>query len=666
MRWVLAFFAWLLFSCTAVTASAATVAAPDCSAAAVQAAIDAAAPGDVVTVPAGSCSWAGTVVALPSDKKLTLQGAGVDATKITALDVAVRIGDVGTGGASRVTGFTFVGGGIQVDGDGWRVDHVKFQNASGLIDGVLAYGLRPGAPYGPTGLVDHVQFINARVLVIGFPDIPTGEAPMTASPLGLGDANAVYIEDSSFTFSGQPNVIDCNYAGRFVFRRNTVNGSSIDAHSVQGWNRACRRWEIYDNAITTSVPYFTPMFIRGGTGVIFDNTITGSWSEPFISFDNVRSFESRPNWFPVDQTHPGACDGSSPWDGNQTSNGWPCRDQIGRGGDITPWTNASPYPRQTSEPAYLWNNTMNGAPAQVQIRNDSGAWIQAGRDYVNGTPRPGYAALPYPHPLIGGSPPPPPPPATLSVTRVGTGSGTVTSAPAGIDCGSDCSESYPSGTSVTLAAMPAAGSSFDGWSACSGTATCTVALTAMTSVQATFTAVLPAPVTVSLSANPASVQVGGLSTLTWSSTSATSCTAANVGAEGSTWTGPKPTSGSDVRGPLEATATYSLVCVGPGGSVGQASVTVTVAASPPPPPTAFILTASVSGPGTVTIDGSLVNCVSCAVSYASGRVVTLMAQPETGARFLGWTGTACAAAGTGPCAVTVMSSTTVTARFARP
>jgi hypothetical protein len=53
---------------------------------------------------------------------------------------------------------------------------------------------------------------------------------------------------------------------------------------------------------------------------------------------------------------------------------------------------------------------------------------------------------------------------TLTVTKTGTGSGTVTSSPAGVNCGTDCSELYNSGTSVTLTATPASGSTFGGWS----------------------------------------------------------------------------------------------------------------------------------------------------------------------------------------------------------
>jgi hypothetical protein len=66
----------------------------------------------------------------------------------------------------------------------------------------------------------------------------------------------------------------------------------------------------------------------------------------------------------------------------------------------------------------------------------------------------------------------------------------VTSTDGGINCGSSCSHAYVAGTSVTLTASPASGSSFAGWSGggCSGTASCTVAMSADRSVTATFSA----------------------------------------------------------------------------------------------------------------------------------------------------------------------------------
>lgn len=78
---------------------------------------------------------------------------------------------------------------------------------------------------------------------------------------------------------------------------------------------------------------------------------------------------------------------------------------------------------------------------------------------------------------------------TLAVSKTGNGAGTVTSAPAGISCGSTCSYEFAKGTKVTLTAAPDSGSTFSGWSGagCSGAKTCSVTLNAAASVQANFT-----------------------------------------------------------------------------------------------------------------------------------------------------------------------------------
>jgi hypothetical protein len=86
------------------------------------------------------------------------------------------------------------------------------------------------------------------------------------------------------------------------------------------------------------------------------------------------------------------------------------------------------------------------------------------------------------------APTPPPSSHLLTVTRSGTGAGTVTSSPAGISCGSDCTESLAAGTTVTLSATAASGSAFSGWSGggCGGTGTCTVTVSSATTVTAAF------------------------------------------------------------------------------------------------------------------------------------------------------------------------------------
>ena len=76
------------------------------------------------------------------------------------------------------------------------------------------------------------------------------------------------------------------------------------------------------------------------------------------------------------------------------------------------------------------------------------------------------------------------------MNKAGTGTGRVTSSPAGITCGTDCPQAYAAGTQVTLTATPGSGSTFGGWTGatgCAGTTTCMVTMNAAKTVTATFT-----------------------------------------------------------------------------------------------------------------------------------------------------------------------------------
>lgn len=77
---------------------------------------------------------------------------------------------------------------------------------------------------------------------------------------------------------------------------------------------------------------------------------------------------------------------------------------------------------------------------------------------------------------------------TLSVTKSGNGSGSVSSAPAGIDCGLTCSADMAQNVPVDLTATADAGSVFEGWSwsGCPGTGLCTVPMDVATAVTASF------------------------------------------------------------------------------------------------------------------------------------------------------------------------------------
>jgi hypothetical protein len=95
----------------------------------------------------------------------------------------------------------------------------------------------------------------------------------------------------------------------------------------------------------------------------------------------------------------------------------------------------------------------------------------------------------------------------LTAAKAGTGSGTVTSSPTGVSCGTDCSQGYASGTVVTLSRTAAAGSSFLGWSgACSGTGSCQVTMSAARSVTASFGLTASAPSAAAAGEGPGAVK----------------------------------------------------------------------------------------------------------------------------------------------------------------
>jgi len=109
----------------------------------------------------------------------------------------------------------------------------------------------------------------------------------------------------------------------------------------------------------------------------------------------------------------------------------------------------------------------------------------------------------------------------LTVTPSGTGTGTVSSNPAGINCGQACSFNFASGTVVQLTAIASPGSVFAGWGgACSGTGSCQVTMTAAQSVTATFNVVAGVQLSVLLSgtgtgtvtSNPAGINCGATCT----------------------------------------------------------------------------------------------------------------------------------------------------------
>jgi hypothetical protein len=86
--------------------------------------------------------------------------------------------------------------------------------------------------------------------------------------------------------------------------------------------------------------------------------------------------------------------------------------------------------------------------------------------------------------------------------------------------------------------------------------------------------IVNAPPTVTLNASPTSLAAGGATTLSWTTTNATSCTAS-----GGTFSGSEPAGSGSTAVVVSATTTYTLTCTGPGGSASS-SATVTATAAP--------------------------------------------------------------------------------------
>ncbi len=245
---------------------------------------------------------------------------------------------------------------------------------------------------------------------------------------------------------------------------------------------------------------------------------------------------------------------------------------------------------------------------------------------------------------------------TLGISRAGTGAGTVTSSPSGINCGSTCSASFSSGTSVTLSASAATGSAFAGWSGgvCSGTGSCVVSMTAARTVTATFNAV-PSFV---LTLTRAGAGSGTVTSLPTGISCGTSCSASYTSGTSVTLTA-AAASGSSFAG------WSGGVCSGTSPScVVSMSAARSVTATFNVIPVSYTLLVGLSGTGSGTVASapSGISCgASCSASYVSGTSVTLTATAAAGSTFAGWAGGVCS--GTGNCTVSMTAARSVTAVF---
>jgi hypothetical protein len=135
----------------------------------------------------------------------------------------------------------------------------------------------------------------------------------------------------------------------------------VDAHGaceVKG--RGSATWEIYDNTFKL-IPWIDQVInLRGGQGVVFNNTFTGVYTPRH----------------PIAVTDYAVCVGNC----TQSCTVYPCPDMINH--------------------AYFWNNKIR--TSSVNPVNNCSGFIKLNRDYFIGT-MPGYVPYTFPHPLTTSS-----------------------------------------------------------------------------------------------------------------------------------------------------------------------------------------------------------------------------------------------------------------------
>jgi len=237
---------------------------------------------------------------------------------------------------------------------------------------------------------------------------------------------------------------------------------------------------------------------------------------------------------------------------------------------------------------------------------------------------------------------------TLTVTKVGTGIGTVTSAVAGINCGMDCAESYQPGAMVTLDVVLGTNSVFTGWAgACTGTAACTLTMNMAKNAIATF------------DLNTLTVTKGG------TGTGAVTGTGIACGAD-CTEAYPNTTMVTLMAAPV-ANSTFDGWsgggCTGTGNCITTMANARTINAQFTLRTLALTVAKTGTGTGTVSSNPPGIACgATCVASFDQDSVVHLLANPTSNNTFTGWSGAGCS--GTGGCDVTMDVAKTVTANFA--
>lgn len=308
------------------------IVAASCSYTDVAAAVATSVDGDVVTIPAGTCTWTNTLVVT---KAITLQGAGVGSTIIKdghqVFGNEIMDWTLVSNKVSRLTAIEFQDDGASANGPRFRfsgtnldarrirIDNCYFNQLNGPVGiwytclGVFHSNVIVGKASGIPAFIGQVLDSSWGYAI----DTPAwGDGSWVDDDL-LGTANAMFFEDNIITnlFTTSLTALDGHSGTRYVFRYNTMDRGSLEVHGAEATRtRSGRTVEAYKNTFTGNDTRSTVGYFRGGVGVCWSNTISG-WtaSANWALLDN-RSYNND-LFAPIY-----GADGRNLWDKNNAGN----------------------------------------------------------------------------------------------------------------------------------------------------------------------------------------------------------------------------------------------------------------------------------------------------------------------------------------------------------
>lgn len=223
-------------------------------------------------------------------------------------------------GVSYYGPIVIYGGSSVGDSNRFRITNI-YCDASAITgyNGCITIGLFSDSS-NTYGLIDNNTFYSSggvgnMIRLQGGGAIPNAYSWTSVTSDFTENSNYVYIENNTFTFESEEGdgAYDSYNGARVVFRYNDVTGTHIGSHGNES-SRSAHDYEIYYNKFDDQTYNQGSIGSRGGTGVIYGNTVTGSY---FTSWVGLQLYRSCP-WF--EGTHTGDDNADTLTDANVTTN----------------------------------------------------------------------------------------------------------------------------------------------------------------------------------------------------------------------------------------------------------------------------------------------------------------------------------------------------------